>query len=455
MQKTKNKQATFQSKEIASLFSFELNSGASFSVSTDSRSIKKEDIFLPLKGEKFDGHDFINSVLDKLGKKAGFSFCERAKIKKVKSEYQKNLILVENTLDAYHELANYYRKKVNPKVVGITGSSGKTTVKDLIATVLSQKYKTHKTQSNFNNEIGVPKTILEMPEDTEVLVLELAMRGKGQIRKLSLTSEPDVAVITSIGLAHIGILGDLNSILKAKSEILEGLNKGGIAVLYNDPKLVECAEKLKQMGKLQYASMTFDLGLARGIYYMDGKSNFVFDKKMYSVNALGKIHVLNSICAILTARYLKLTEDEIKKGLLSFNVPDGRGNIIKIKDSIYLIDESYNANPDSLKVAVTSLVDCWGSEYVKILILGELAELGEREKELLRELGNWLAKQPLTEIITVGNRLKQITSHHNAKDTKECCDILKKLLIGKGKVVILVKGSHIAGLEKVIKKLSG
>ena len=158
---------------------------------------------MPFSGEKFDGHMFINEVFAKGVK---YSFCEKSKTSGLD---QSKLIVVENTLDAYHKIANYYRRKINPIVIAVTGSSGKTTVKELIATVLNEKYRVHKTEANFNNEIGVPKTILEMPKDTDVLVLELAMRGKGEIRYLSGTSEPDVAIITNVGSSHVGRLGSL------------------------------------------------------------------------------------------------------------------------------------------------------------------------------------------------------------------------------------------------------
>lgn len=415
-------------------------------ISTDSRNIKPDQIFLPLAGEKFDGHDFINDVFVKGVK---HSFCEKNKSSRANEKYKSNLILVENTLDTYHEIANQYRKKINPTVIAITGSSGKTTTKDLLSTVLKTKYKVHKTEANFNNEIGVPKTILEMLEDTQVLVLELAMRQKGEIRYLAKTCEPDIAIITNVGSAHIGRLGSIESVIKAKCEILEHLKKGGLAILHNDPSLVKCSREIWK-GKTDF----FDLNQAKDISFKEGKSYFVLNEKpseKYSIPALGKTNVLNSILAIKVARHLSLSTEEVQKGLLLFEIPKGRGNIIKLASDIYVIDESYNANPDSVKTAVSNLLECWDNSYEKILVLGELRELGKHEGELLRDLNSWLTEKPLESLVTVGDKLKEITSNYNVKNISECCDILNKLV--KSKSVILVKGSHIAGLEEVINYL--
>ncbi|MBI2995565.1 MAG: UDP-N-acetylmuramoyl-tripeptide--D-alanyl-D-alanine ligase [Candidatus Melainabacteria bacterium] len=435
--------AQFEIKELETLFSFNSNiknKNTKFSICTDSRNIKENQIFLPLIGEKFDGHDFINSV--------SWAFCERDKIYKVKEEHRSNLILVKNTLDTYHLLANYYRNKVNPKVIAITGSSGKTTVKELISEVLSTKFRVHKTEANFNNEIGVPKTILEMSLGTEVLVLELAMRKEGEIKYLAKTTEPDIALITNIGTAHIGRLGSIKSILKAKCEILEYLKRDGLAVLFNDSRLVQFVHEV-----WRWKTATFDLSQAKNISYENGKTYFELDVKSaasekYYVNALGKTHVLNSLSAILIGKYLSLLPSEIQEGLASFELPKSRGNVIELPEDIYIIDESYNANPDSLKTAVENMTECWNSEFKKVLVLGELAELGAFEDPLIDDLAKWLLQRPISCVITIGERLKEIKFATNVKDINGCCDILKGLL--EPKTVVLVKGSHIAGLEKVV-----
>ena len=450
-------EARFNADELRQLFKAKIKTDFEASICTDSRTVKPDQIFLPLKGELFDGHDYINSVFEESLKKKRsqiFSFCEKKKVNKVKKKYRDRLILVKSALDAYHRLANYHRKKINPKVVAITGSSGKTTTKDLVSSVLSSGFKVHKTEANFNNEIGVPKTILEMPPDTEILVLELAMRGKGEIGFLSKTAEPDVAVITNVGTAHIGRLGSLQSIVSAKCEILKHLKKDGLAILFNDKMLLKTTEKIWR-GK----TASFDLSQASDIEFRDGKTYFTINVQKlcyekYSINALGNIHVLNSLIAILIARYFGLLKDEIQRGLSAFEIPLGRGGLLQISKDIYLINESYNANPDSVKTAVNNLVKCWANGYKKILVLGELAELGKHEDKLLKDLSKWLKAQRLATVITIGKKMKPFFTASNVKNvtnTDECHAILKKLLIPHS--VALLKGSRVAGLERVIENL--
>jgi len=263
----RNTKAKFNPKEIQELFGVNITFSSLISICTDSRNIEQDKVFLPLVGEKFDGHHFINDVFNKNVK---LSFCEKNKLSKVKDEYKSKLIVVDSTLSAYHKLANYYRKKINPKVIGVTGSSGKTTVKDLLACVLGVKFKVHKTEANFNNEIGLPKTILEMPEDTQVLVLELAMRQKGEIAYLSKTCEPDIAIITNVGTAHIGRLGSKDEIVKAKCEILEHLRKNGLAILPKDLTLTKFSEK----------KLFFALDLVSEIKFDQGKSFFKYSRNL-------------------------------------------------------------------------------------------------------------------------------------------------------------------------------
>src|SRR3989338_892311 len=450
-------EARFSIKELNKLFKTRFNADFSVSICTDSRIIKPGQVFLPLKGESFDGHDYINNILKKNWNEKNpiiFSFCEKKKLPKVKKQYRNRLIVVNNTLDAYHQLANYYRRKINPKVIAITGSSGKTTAKDLLASVLSFSFKVHKTEANFNNEIGLPKTILEMPPGADVLVLELAMRGKGEIEFLSRTAEPDIAVITNAGTAHIARLGSRRAIIKAKSEVLKHLKRGGLAVLANDKELLKITEKVWK-GK----TASFDLNQASEINFRDGKTYFTIQVKRlcyekYSVSALGSIHILNSLIAILIAKYLGLERYEIQRGLSSFKIPLGRGGLVRLSKDTFLIDETYNANPDSVKAAVSNLTGCWKNGYKRILVLGELAELGGYENKLLKDLSRWLVKQELDNVITVGRRLKRFFSSSNVKNvsnTGECHAILKKLLTPLS--VALLKGSRVAGLERIIENL--
>ena len=438
----------FTKEEISNLIGADFQTSIKdFSISTDSREVSENQIFVPLKGEKFDGHNFINEILSTL--KNTISICEKSKLQKIDHKHRQRLLVVDNALNSYHLLANHYRKKVDPIVIAITGSSGKTTTKELISAVLSVKYKVHKTEGNNNNEYGVPKTILEMPKDTEVLVLELAMRAKGEIRTLSKIAEPDIAVITNIGTAHIGKLGSVKNILEAKSEIIESLNKDGLLIANNDRKLVQHLKKIWR-GKLA----TFNLDQVSYVNFEGNKTSFgITFKDMiheeYTIKAIGKTQILNSLSAVLLAKYLDLSRAEIQKGLFSFEIPNGRGNIIELGGKIFLVDESYNANPDSVKAAVCNVIDGF-KDYKKILVLGELAELGKYEEELLLDLRKWLVDKPLDKILFIGDKMDGLGFSH-ANNIETCIEVLKREI--KPPVVILVKGSRIAGLEKLVEQL--
>lgn len=448
--------AEFEVKELKKLFDFKSDKSDKeednkiFFVTTDSRNISKNQIFIPLVGEKFDGHDFIDQALEK---GAPLSFCEKNKTNKTQEKNRSKLILVSNTLEAYHTVANSYRKKINPKVIAITGSSGKTTVKDLISLVLSKKYKVHKTQLNFNNEFGVPKTILEMNKDTEILVLELAMRGKGQIKQLSKIAESDISIITNVGCAHVGILGDLKTIIEAKAEIFEYTKPKGLAFLPDQKELLDYVREVANQKSLKLE--LFSKTEAENIKYKEGKTYFTFNGEDYCINALGEIHALNAILAIKVAQCLELSKNKIKEGLLSFEVPSGRGRVINLGGERFLIDESYNANPESVKIAVSSLIECWDKDYKKVVVLGELAELGQYEEKFISNLNKYLASKPISKIITIGKNLKdKITGPNviNVDDNENCCKTLEKLLLSK--TIVLVKGSRVAALEKIIKSFN-
>ena len=206
---------------------YKTNTSGVFSISTDSRNISSNDIYLPLKGEKFDGHNFINDALKK-GARGYFT-----SDKNLTSPDAKFILYVENTLEAYLKIASYYKTKINPITIAVTGSSGKTTTKEMMASVAAEKYKTHKSILNHNNEIGLCQTMLSMGEDTEVLIVEMGMRGFGEIELLSKYAKPDIAIIANTGTAHIGRLGSVKNIAKAKCEITKYLHPEGLLIAHD------------------------------------------------------------------------------------------------------------------------------------------------------------------------------------------------------------------------------
>jgi UDP-N-acetylmuramoyl-tripeptide--D-alanyl-D-alanine ligase len=387
------------------------------SVSTDSRTIKPGDIFLAIKGKNFNGHDHILSALER---GAEFAISEE-----LRPEFpHEKICLVDNTLSTYHQIASAYRSSLNPIVIGITGSSGKTTTKEMLYKILSERYTTYASQENFNNEIGVPKTILEAPIDTKVLILEMGMRGLGEISLLSKTSKPNISIITNIGTAHIERLGSVENIRKAKFEIIDGLadyngrlslNKTLIIDTDNYQKLINQGEKLKMN------TLTFD------------------DSRHYQVTCLNSPGInADANAAAHAARVLGLTEEEIQRGLLKYSPGPGRGVILHDKEANIFIDDSYNANPESVMNSVTALCEEFSNKK-KIVIIGEIAEsLPELVEALFQEL------RSMPQIELVDARKQDISSINS---------LIKSKL--DGKTVILVKASRVAGLEKIIHNFIG
>ncbi|MDE6137981.1 MAG: UDP-N-acetylmuramoyl-tripeptide--D-alanyl-D-alanine ligase [Candidatus Gastranaerophilales bacterium] len=341
-----------------------------FSISTDTRTITDKDIYLPLKGANFDGEKFIDSP----GINAYFT------TKDIITENADLVLKVKNTLDAYLKIAQYYRQQLSPIVIGITGSSGKTTTKEIIYAVLSQKFKTQKTFSNHNNEIGFCQTVLGMEQNTEVLIVEMGMRGLGEIELISKHLTPDFAVITNSGSAHVGRLGSLDNIAIAKCEITTGLNANGTLFALNQEII---KKHVKFTGEKIYHSINDVEILVKAPSY----SKFEYNKKIYELNVEGDYNIENSLPAIELGYKLGMTYEEIKKGLASYHPIEKRWEVEEI-NGLKFINDSYNANPDSMKAAVKAFVELYPKP---IVILGDMGELGEDEIKYHKEVGNYLA----------------------------------------------------------------
>ncbi|MDR1327342.1 MAG: UDP-N-acetylmuramoyl-tripeptide--D-alanyl-D-alanine ligase [Heliobacteriaceae bacterium] len=402
-------------------------------ISTDTRTIRKGDLYLPLKGENFDGEKFIPQAVAK-GAAGVFTTTEAD---------APAVFKVGNTLETYLKLANLVRNKFKPKVIAITGSSGKTTTKDMIAAVLSQKFKTHKTFSNHNNEVGLCQTILSMPEDTEVLILEMGMRALGEIETLSKYAEPDIAVITNIGTAHIGRLGSVENIAKAKLEIVSRLRPGGVLIAPDN----EFTRKTN--------SSTLNPQPSTKIECRPDYSRFIYKEKEYELNVAGDYNIKNAIAAIETGYQLGMTYDEIRRGLLTYRPAEKRGEVIKV-NGFTIINDSYNANPDSMKASVSAFIELYKNPVV---VLGDMGELGEQEVELHREVGRVL--NGAAKFITVGKlaayigaELLQRGFSVNSFDTnKEAARyILANCALG---ATILLKASRSMKFEEIIEELRG
>ena len=413
------------------------------SISTDTRTIKKGDIYLPLKGANFDGENFCDDAVNK-GAVGCFvtrnSFPAGAKV----------ALKVNDTLETYLKLANFYRKKLNPKVVMITGSSGKTTTKELVFSVLSVKYNTVKTLSNHNNEIGLCQTIFSCDKKTEVLVLEAGMRGFGEIELLSKYAEPDYAIITNAGSAHIGRLGSLDNIAKAKCEIAKYLNPNGCLISYDN-------QRLRKFNNYNGEKIFYVLNDAKIISQKADYSKFIYKNREYELSIGGEFNIANAISAIEIGFKFGLTPDEINEGLISYKPIEKRWEIEKV-NGFNIINDSYNANPESVLASVKSFLNLYKNPVV---VLGDMGELGESENKLHRELGENISKiAPAgTIFITVGNLSKNTAkalSEFNVKSFDNNIGAGKYLEkhIEKG-ANIFFKASRAMKFEEIIDYLKG
>ena len=364
----------------------EIDEELDVNISTDTRTIKKGDFYLPLKGASFDGEKFIGQALEK-GAVGAFSTGEEGTLQ------------VNDTLEAYLKLANYRRNKLNFTVVAITGSSGKTTTKELVASTLSEKYKTFKTPLNHNNEIGFCQTIFEAPDDTEVLVLEMGMRGKGEIELLSKYAEPDITIISNVGTAHIGRLGSRENIAKAKCEIVK-YQRGNIFIAHDD-ELIK--NNIQFNGKKIFYSIKDVKILEKTAHY----SRFEYQGNVYELNAGGDYNIENALSAINTGIALNMSISEIQTGLKKYSPIEKRWEAVNA-GGYEIINDSYNANPESMRAFVDTIVELY-KNYV--IILGDMGELGENEIEYHKELGRYInGKIPADScVISIGRLSQNIT----------------------------------------------
>lgn len=438
-----------------------------FTFSTDTRTIKKGQIYLPLKGENFDGEKFIDKALE--AGALGYFITE------VKSEaslrganeisdeaIQENnlaaaelVLQVENTLTAYLELARFCVRKIAPKTVAITGSSGKTTTKEMAYCVASQKFKTHKSELNFNNEIGLCKTVLSMPDDTQVLILEMGMRGLGEIELLSKYSEPDISIIANVGTAHIGRLGSRENIAKAKCEVVKYMKEGGVLIAHND-RLIKDANPLT----LQPSNppIYFSLDNVQILEHKMGYSKFIYKNHEYELNVEGEYNIQNSLAAIEMGLALGMRGDEISAGLKKYLPIEKRWEVEEIK-GFKIINDSYNANPDSVKAAVSAFIELYQGD--RLVVLGDMGELGDMEVEYHQQVGEFLAQKINKDIkvLTVGKLSAEITKKLDvqgvfSKNFENNLQIARYIIDNvKIGTTIILKASRSMKFEQIIQEL--
>lgn len=417
----------------------------------DTRKINKDDMYIPLIGENADGHDYIEQAFEK-----GAS----AIITQREVDYpNKNVILVDDTFIALGQMAKYVRTHHHVKVVGITGSVGKTSTKDMIYSVVSMKYKTLKTLGNYNNQIGLPLTILRY-QDEEAMVLEMGMNHLNEIHYLTMIAQPDVAAITNVGTAHIGELGSRENILKAKMEIVDGLKENGILVINNDNDMLHSVQgehyHIKRVGlgeDCELKAIQVDLRLEDSYFDIEYKD------QLYHVHVpvSGEHFVYNALIAIAIGLSLGIDIQDCIQGVEHFELTKNRMDMIELSHHIKVIDGTYNANVDSMKSSLDVL-----SQYPtrKIAVLADMLELGEYEQELHEEVGSYAASKNVDELLCVGKasayivekaQLCGLANAYHFEDNDSLIAYLDELL--EEDDVVLIKGSNGMHLKEVVEHL--
>lgn len=428
-------------------------------VSTDTRTIETGNLFLALKGENFDGHAFLKKACEEGA--SGVILSDASFAAEVPSDV--SVFFVKDTKKALEDLAHFHRMRFHVPVIGITGSNGKTTTKDMTTALLSSRFHVCATQKNFNNEIGLSMTLLSMTKDTEVCVVEMGMRGFGQIAELCAIASPTIGIVTNVGTSHIGILGSQENIAKAKAELIEALPKDGTAILNGDDPYV------KAMGE-GFAGRVISYGLA-GRYTVRGTdaryeasgTKFIctsFDEAFrVKLNLLGVHNVYDALAAIAAARVLGVDSRKIQRAFADFHPIGQRQTLLDI-GGISVMDDSYNANPLSMEMAFGSLMQIPASHHY--LVLGDMGELGEREEVLHHETGKKAAAMGFDGLITVGplsirlatgakeGGMMSVFSYDTCEEAAE-----KLASLAKAGDAVLVKGSHYMHMEKVPMLLRG
>lgn len=425
-------------------------------IAIDSRKVKKGGLFIPIKGERVDGHSFIPAVME-----AGALACLSEK--KLEEPPEGPYILVESTPAAMKKIAAFYRQSLGIKVVGITGSVGKTSTKEMIASVLKEKFKVHKTAGNFNNEIGLPLTIFDITEEHEVAVLEMGISDFGEMHRLAEIANPDICVITNIGLCHLENLGSRDGILKAKTEVFDHLRGEGIVILNGDDDKLSTIESVNGKKPVFYgkdkgdafASEITSLGMEgiRMVLHLQKESREV------TIPIAGEHNVYNALAAACVGNACGMDIDAICRGIAAVETISGRSHLIQ-KNGVTVIDDCYNANPVSMQSSIDVLSQAQGR---KIAVLGDMGELGESEKALHAEVGRYAAEKQIDKLYCAGELSKEMakaaenvpescTEVHYFSTKEELLEALEKD-IKKGDT-LLVKASHFMQFPKIVEALT-
>ncbi|MBH8552784.1 UDP-N-acetylmuramoyl-tripeptide--D-alanyl-D-alanine ligase [Nostocaceae cyanobacterium CENA357] len=410
-------------------------------IQTDSRILKPGEVFLALRGEKFDGHEFVPTAIAKGAVAAIVDFAYKNPGLPV--------LQVENTLKAYQQIGRWWRDRFHIPVIGVTGSVGKTTTKELIAAVLATQGSVHKTYGNFNNEIGVPKTLLELDAEHDFAVIEMAMRGRGQIAELTHIAHPTIGLITNVGTAHIELLGSEVAIAEAKCELLAEMPKDSVAILnYDNPLLMTTAKKFWSGEVLTY-------GLSGGD--IQGQLS---DSETIEVGGMqlplplpGRHNATNFLAALAVAKVVGIDWSSLKDGV-RVDMPTGRSQRFTLPNDVLILDETYNAAPEAMFAALQLLADTPGKR--KIAVLGAMKELGERSLQLHQQVGETVRNLQLDGLLVLVDGQDAEAIAKSAGSIPSECFATHGELIARLKTYVqtgdrlLFKAAHSVGLDRVV-----
>lgn len=415
-------------------------------IATDTRTLQPGEIFLALRGEKFDGHKFVAMAI------ANGAVAAIVEQEPTSTDTPLPLLLVRDTLAAYQAIAHWWRQQFKLPVIAVTGSFGKTTTKELIAAVLSTQGNVLKTQANYNNEIGVPKTLLGLTADHNYAVIEMAMRAPGEIQLLTQIAQPDIAVITNVGTAHIGRLGSEQAIAQAKCELLSEMPSSGIAILnYDNPLLLETAAKLWQGKTLTYG---LEGGDVQG--HLTNPETLEVAEMQFPLPLPGRHNAINYLAALAVAKALQLDWSPFTAGL-TVELPGGRARRYQLSNDVVILDETYNAGLESMVAALQLLADTTGKR--RIAILGTMRELGARSPEFHQKVGQVVQQLQLDKLLVLADDpeatalamgaaplpCEQFTTH------AELAARLQQLVQPGDR--LLFKASRAVGLDRVVDEL--
>lgn len=427
-------------------------------VCIDSRKIASGDLFIPIRGERFDGHDFIVPSLE-AGAVAALTQVDTLPVE------GKTIIRVEDTQKALKDLAAWYRRLFTLPLIGITGSVGKTSTKDMVSSVLEEKFHVLKTQGNFNNEIGLPLTVFNLNATHEAAVLEMGMSNLGEISRLTKIAKPRIAIITNIGMSHIENLGSRENILKAKLEIIEGLDESGLVVLNGDDGLLAAAGKQLKCRTVFYGIeneadfRAFDIRNEgeKGIFF---KVRFGEIEYNVHVPVPGQHNIYNALAAMAVGVELKLPMESIIEGIARFSPGKMRLNIMT-HNGIKIINDVYNASPDSMEAAIRVLKDISESGR-SIVVLGDMLEMGAWASDAHKGVGKFAVSKGICDILTVGPNARYIAQgareaglpeeHIHSFDSNTQVNEFLNGFVKQGDVV-LVKGSRGMRMEEIVEQL--